>query len=55
MDIQNFKSYYKQHYEPLLDKLYERCNIMSDEEIKERRLISFLKHDLEELLEELGG
>lgn len=49
--LENFKSYYRQHYAPLLNELAEDYNetILKGEE--RRRLISFLKQDLEELLE----
>lgn len=52
--LQNFKSYYRQHYDPLINELAEDYNELILKGEERRRLISFLKQDLEELLEELG-
>lgn len=45
MDKENFKSYYEYHYKPLLESLSKNASL-SD---KEKRLIAFLKDDIEEI------
>lgn len=47
MDKENFNSYYNQHYKPLLEKLTDLENKTLQEE--DRRLLSFLKEDIEKL------
>lgn len=45
---ENFISYYNQHYKPLLNRLSENPGHVTTEE--ERRLLSFLKEDMNKLL-----